>query len=245
MIRRAIDIVVAAVLLILTAPLQVVAAVLNWMSTRRVFFRQTRIGQHLVPFVIVKFQTMVDGAEAGTTVTTRADARVTPLGRVLRALKLDELPQLINVLRGEMSLVGPRPLTPNEVAAVPSALAGRVYASRPGMTGIAALVFIDEEHLLAAARDPEAAYFQTVLPRKIALELAYARRRTWLTDLAILAVTPVAGFSERIRRAMVAWLVPQWLSDAPMMSEPDARAGDPLSAYERLVDRGRSSFENR
>ncbi len=211
MIRRSIDIVVAAALLVLTAPVVAAVAGLNWMTVRRVFFTQTRIGRDLRPFAIVKFQTMVDGAAGAGTVTVQGDQRITGPGRVLRALKLDELPQLINVLRGDMSLVGPRPLTPNEVAAIPPGLARQVYAARPGMTGIAALAFIDEERLLATASDPEATYFRGVLPRKVALELAYTQCRTWWTDLAILALTPLAGFSGTLRRVAVAWLVPSTL----------------------------------
>lgn len=208
MIRRTIDILVAAVLLLVTAPVAVVAAGLNWITTRRVFFTQTRIGRDLRPFAILKFQTMVDGAAGAGSVTVQGDRRITALGRVLRALKVDELPQLINVLRGDMSLVGPRPLTPNEVEAIPARLARQVYAARPGMTGIAALAFIDEERLLATASDPDAVYFQLVLPQKVALELAYAQRRTWWTDLAILALTPLAGFSGALRRVAVTRLVP-------------------------------------
>ena len=217
MIRRTIDILVSAGLLALTAPVLAVIAALNWSTTRRVFFTQTRIGRDLRPFAIVKFRTMVDGAAGAGTVTVQGDRRITGLGRVLRALKVDELPQLINVLRGDMSLVGPRPLTPNEVAAISPELARQVYAARPGMTGIAALAFIDEERLLAAASDPEAAYFQRVLPQKVALELAYTQYRTWWTDLAILALTPLAGFSGPLRRVAVTRLVPS--TPSPMQKE--------------------------
>ena len=218
MIRRTIDILMAASVLVLTAPVVAAVAGLNWVTTRRVFFIQTRIGRDLQPFGIVKFQTMVDGAAETGTVTVHGDRRVTSLGRVLRTLKLDELPQLINVLRGEMSLVGPRPLTPNEVAAIPAGLAHRVYAARPGMTGIAALAFIDEERLLAAASNPEAAYFERILPQKVALELAYTQRRTWWTDLAILLLTPLAGVSGTLRRAAMRWLIPSTTS--PTQKEP-------------------------
>lgn len=215
MTRRFIDILVAAGLLVLAAPVVAVVASLNWITTRRVFFTQTRIGCGLRPFAIVKFRTMVDGAVGGTTVTVHGDRRVTSLGRALRSLKLDEIPQLVNVLRGEMSLVGPRPLTPNEVAAVPTSVARQVYAVRPGMTGIASLAFFDEEQILALAPDPEGVYFDRVLPRKVALEMAYAQRRTWLTDLVILVLTPLAGFSGALRRVAVARLVPAWAPGRP------------------------------
>lgn len=205
--RRVVDVLVAAAVLGTTLPVLVGIAALNWLAIRRIFFRQARIGRGMVPFSILKFQTMVDGAEHGGTVTAKGDQRITSIGRLLRVVKLDELPQLVNVLRGEMTLVGPRPLTPNEVAAIPTALAHRLYTAAPGMTGIASLAFIDEERVLAGAADPQAVYFENLLPRKVALELAYAHRRTWLTDLVIVILTPFAGFSNRIRHAAVKWLV--------------------------------------
>lgn len=200
----------AAVLLLLTAPLFLALAAANYMFTRRVFFRQTRLGRDLRPFALLKFQTMVDGAARGSTVTVKNDPRITPFGRVLRALKVDELPQLINVLRGDMHLVGPRPLTPNEVDAIPRALAEAVYRVEPGMTGISAIALADEEQILAASADPQRAYFEDVLPRKIALELAYVQRRTRLTDLMIVLATPLAPFVPSVRRGVLARLVPQW-----------------------------------
>jgi len=210
---------VASALLIVSAPVFGLVAALNWLATRRVFFRQTRIGMGLQPFEIMKFQTMVDGAAQGGTITARGDRRVTRIGRILRAAKLDELPQLFNVVRGDMGLVGPRPLTPNEVAAIPVARARQMYAIRPGMTGIAALVFIDEERLLGRMPDPEAAYFEVVLPRKVSLEIAYARHRTWLTDLMILVVTPFAGAFPWLRRAAIARLLP---GEARAITDPVA-----------------------
>lgn len=200
----------AAALLLLTSPLFLVLALANGLLTRRVFFPQTRLGQDLRPFVLLKFQTMVDGAARGSTVTVKNDPRITPFGRVLRALKLDELPQLINVVRGEMQLVGPRPLTPNEVEAIPRPLAEAVYRVAPGMTGISAIALVDEERILAAARDPQRAYFEDVLPWKIALELAYVQRRTWLTDLVIILATPLAPFVPAVRRRVLTRLVPEW-----------------------------------
>jgi lipopolysaccharide/colanic/teichoic acid biosynthesis glycosyltransferase len=189
--KRLWDIVISAVLLGVLAPLLLLIAGVNWLLTRRILFRQVRVGRRLHPFVIWKFQTMVDAPSGGSTVTTSTDRRLTGVGRLMRAAKLDELPQLINVLRGEMSLVGPRALTPNEIDRVPAEVARTVYAVRPGMTGLAAVVFADEERLLAAAGDPEEMYFQVVLPQKMALELVYVRQRGWWLDLLILAATPL------------------------------------------------------
>ncbi len=206
--RRLFDLLLGGVLLLVSAPLLALVAAVNWVTSRRVFFRQTRIGLGLQPFTILKFQTMIDGADAAGTVTAGGDSRITPLGHILRATKLDEMPQLINVVKGEMSLVGPRPLPPNEIAAIPPDLAHRVYTVRPGMTGVAQLAFAHEEQLLGASRDPLALYFEVVLPEKVALELAYAKRRTWATDLAILVLTPIAGLSPRLARAAVIRLAP-------------------------------------
>jgi len=197
-------------LLLVAAPVFLLVAAVNWILTGRVFFRQVRLGRNLHPFVLLKFQTMVDGAEAASTITVGNDSRITPFGRVLRALKLDELPQLVNILRGEMSLVGPRPLTANEVEAIPRALASVVYRATPGLTGISALAFADEERILASAADPTRAYFEDVLPRKIALEFAYVQRRTWSTDFVIALCTPLAPFSSSVRRVVLRWLLPDW-----------------------------------
>jgi lipopolysaccharide/colanic/teichoic acid biosynthesis glycosyltransferase len=202
-----VDILAAAAVLVVTAPVFAVLTLVNYATSGQPFFRQTRLGRGLRPFVLLKFQTMVGGA-GGSTVTVAGDARITPYGRVLRALKLDELPQFLNVLRGEMSLVGPRPLTPNEVAAVPAEVAAAVYRVRPGVTGISALAFADEERQLARWPEPERVYFACILPGKMALELAYRRRRTWLTDLAIVVCTPLAPVAGPLRRRLVARLVP-------------------------------------
>ncbi|MDQ7827867.1 MAG: sugar transferase [Armatimonadota bacterium] len=229
--RRLLDTMLAAVLLVLAAPVMLLLALANRSLSGRAFFVQERLGQDLRPFRLFKYQTMVDGADQGSTVTVARDARVTRFGGVLRTLKLDELPQLINVLRGEMTFVGPRPLTPNEIAAIPRPLAALVYRQPPGLTGIASLAFHDEERLLAQAADPLRTYFNEILPRKIAVELAYVQRRTWATDLLILAFTPFAPLWPRLRRALVAWLVP----DAAAWWPAKGRAADRTDAQELPV----------
>jgi len=185
------DALISVLLLVALLPVLLVAGGVNWLLTRRILFRQVRLGKDLEPFMILKFQTMVDGPADASTVTTAQDRRLTPFGRLLRVTKLDELPQLVNVLRGEMSLVGPRALTPNEIARVPADIARRVYAVSPGMTGLASVAFADEERVVGAAPDPEMYYFQTMLPQKMALELAYAAQRSWWLDLLIMAATPL------------------------------------------------------
>lgn len=202
----------AALALIGLSPLFFLLMLANRLFVGRTFFRQVRLGRGLQPFVLLKFQTMVDGAEAASTITVRGDPRITRYGRFLRLLKLDELPQFINVIRGDMAFVGPRPLTPNEIEAIPRPLAEAVYRTPPGLTGISTLAFLDEEQVLAASPDPPRTYFQDVLPRKIALELAYVQRRTWRTDLLLVAATPLAAISPAIRRSLLVRLVPEWES---------------------------------
>jgi lipopolysaccharide/colanic/teichoic acid biosynthesis glycosyltransferase len=200
----------AALILVGISPLFLLLMLANRLFIGRTFFRQVRMGQRLRPFVLLKFQTMVDGADTGSTITVRGDPRVTRYGRLLRLLKLDELPQLVNVIRGEMAFIGPRPLTPNEIEAIPRPLAEVVYRTRPGLAGVSALAYVDEEQVLAAAPDATRAYFEDVLPRKIALELAYVQRRTWWTDLLIVVATPLAAISQTIRRSLLVRLVPEW-----------------------------------
>jgi lipopolysaccharide/colanic/teichoic acid biosynthesis glycosyltransferase len=150
-------------------------------------FRQERVGQHGRPFRIHKFRTMAADAPArGLALTVGADPRITRVGAWLRRTRLDELPQLLDVLLGRMSLVGPRPEVPRYVEQYPPALRERVLAVRPGLTDPASLQFIDESALLAAAADPEREYVQRILPAKLQAAADYAERATLLTDLQVL-----------------------------------------------------------
>jgi len=224
--RRLVDLGLAGALLLMTSPLFLLLLGVNRLWSGRPFFRQVRIGRDLRPFVLLKFQTMTPTSPGGTTVTVAHDRRITPYGRILRSVKLDELPQFLNVLRGEMTLVGPRPLTPNEVDAIPRHLAAVVYRALPGVTGASAVAFAHEERLLAAAADPQRTYFDEILPRKIALELAYARRRTWGSDLLLLLLTPLAPAAPSLARRALIRLVPGWQA----LSEVRAGAARPAAA---------------
>ncbi len=204
---RSLDIILSLTAVAALAPVLVLIAITNYAFTGSVLFRQVRIGRAGRRFLLLKFQTMVSGADRGSTVTVAGDRRVTPLGRLLRTTKLDELPQLFNVLRGEMSLVGPRALTPNEVAAIPPDIALRVYAIRPGMTGLASLALTNEAQLLAAAQQPERYYYDVILPRKMTWELCYVQRRSLWLDCAILACTPVAIVWPESARAALRGLI--------------------------------------
>lgn len=190
MTKRVVDVLLATIGLTLLAPLLVAIAVaVRVTSSGPAIFTQERIGLHGRPFNLYKFRSMVAGASnLGPQLTIGDDPRVTPLGRFLRRFKLDELPQLFNVLRGDMSIVGPRPEVPKYVALYPQDVRERVLSVRPGLTDQAAIT-LDEERMLAHAADPELIYVSEVLPSKLALYEEYVATHGFLVDLAIIART--------------------------------------------------------
>jgi len=191
MAKRLFDLLAATAALLLLAPLLALVALAIKLDTPGpVFFRQERVGRGGVPFRIHKFRTMrVDAPALGPAVTVGRDVRITRVGHWLRDRRIDELPQFIDVLLGRMSLVGPRPEVPRYVAHYPAALKARVLSVRPGITDPASLAHLDEAALLARAADPERAYIEQVLPRKLALQADYAARATLWSDLAVLGRT--------------------------------------------------------
>jgi lipopolysaccharide/colanic/teichoic acid biosynthesis glycosyltransferase len=186
------DAVSAGVGLVLLSPLIVVTAVaVRLTSSGPVLFRQRRVGKDGKPFEILKFRTMLHRPQgAGPGVTRKGDSRITGLGRWLRRGRLDELPQLFNVLRGDMSLVGPRPDLPEFCQAVSPELQ-HVFMLRPGVTGWATLHFRDEENLLADIPSEQIAayYVDHILTQKAKLDLDYAQRATFLGDVKIILRT--------------------------------------------------------
>ncbi len=152
-----------------------------------VFFSQRRVGKGGKEFRIWKFRTMRAGS-CGSKVTAAGDRRVTRVGRVLRRCKLDELPQLFNVLMGDMSLVGPRPEVP-EYVQLGEPIWQAVLQVRPGVTDLATLLFRDEEKLLGASGDPHTFYRETVLPEKLVLNLGYLRFKSFRRDLMLILLT--------------------------------------------------------
>jgi lipopolysaccharide/colanic/teichoic acid biosynthesis glycosyltransferase len=187
--KRSFDIVLSAAGLALAAPVILAAFIVATLDTgANGFFMQTRIGRHGRPFRVVKIRTMRPGSEAGTTVTTANDARVTAAGRFFRRTKIDELPQLFNILAGSMSFVGPRPDTPGFA----DLLEGEdriVLAVRPGITGPATLRYRNEEALLAEQPDPEGYNRDVIFPDKVRLNRRYVECYRFTDDLRILALT--------------------------------------------------------
>jgi len=182
---RLLDLLVAIPGLILLAPIfGLIAAAIKLTSPGSVFYLATRVGQDGQLFKLYKFRTMVANADRqGPGITTHNDARITPVGRFLRQTKLDELPQLINVVRGEMSLVGPRPEDPRYVELY-TPEQRQVLQVRPGLTSLASLYYHDEETLLAGP-NWEKQYREQPLPHKLALDLAYLRKRSFWSDLGV------------------------------------------------------------
>ena len=186
--KRVMDLAGATVGLALLWPvLLAIAAAIRLEDGGAVFFRQTRVGERGVPFRIWKFRSM-SATRPGREITTAGDPRITRVGGWLRRFRLDELPQLFNVLAGEMSLVGPRPELPQFVEGYSTA-ERPVLDFRPGITDPASLRFRDEGALLAAAADPVGTYRTRILPEKLRVSLAYARRATPLTDVGVLLAT--------------------------------------------------------
>jgi len=188
--KRLLDVILAVTSLILLSPLFVgLALLIKLDSNGPVFFRQERIGRGLRPFWIYKFRTMVAGAQqTGPMITAGEDPRITRIGRILRRTKADELPQLINVLYGQMSFVGPRPEVRHYVN-----LFRRDYEEilsiRPGMTDLASLTYCNEQTQLGLVADPEEEYIRRVLPDKIALAKEYVRRSSFFFDVSLILKT--------------------------------------------------------
>ncbi|MGH9517895.1 MAG: sugar transferase [Terriglobales bacterium] len=194
--KRALDAAVSAMMLIVISPLLlIVCGVVKLTSNGPVFYRQERVGEAGRPFKIVKFRSMVvDADRRGPGLTSAGDPRVTRCGAILRRLKIDELPQLWNVLIGDMSLVGPRPELPVYVADYDSRQRA-VLVVRPGITDTASIAFRWEEELLAQRSNPEQFYREYILPRKVALNLEYVANISLEYDFLLILRTVRCLFS--------------------------------------------------
>jgi lipopolysaccharide/colanic/teichoic acid biosynthesis glycosyltransferase len=191
MFKRLFDIASCVCGLLLLWP--VLLAVAIWIkkdSDGPVFFKQTRVGRHGKNFSILKFRTMVVDAEAkGLKVTVGADPRVTSSGRFLRRSKLDELPQLINVVLGDMSVVGPRPEVPEYMNEYEKSVRDKILSVRPGITDKASIEYTNEAEILADAHDPRAAYINEVMPEKAKYYIDYVDNQSLFLDVAIIFKT--------------------------------------------------------
>ena len=189
--KRIFDILIAGVALILLSPVLIPSIIiLLFTGEKEVFYFQERIGYKNKRFNIWKFATMLKNSpNIGTgEITLRNDPRVTSFGKLLRITKINELPQIINVFKGDMSIVGPRPLMEVSVQLYPEAIRNKIYNCKPGMTGIGSLIFRDEEKLISDAADPKAMYAQ-IYPFKGALEMWYQQHASLYTDFMIIFLT--------------------------------------------------------
>lgn len=209
--KRFFDLLLVIPGLIVLSPLLLLIAVCVKLDSRGpIFFRQTRTGYKGKPFSILKFRSMVvDAEKQGLQITASGDRRITRVGKILRKTKLDELPQLFNVLVGEMSLVGPRPEVPRYTQLYTPEQA-QVLDFLPGITDPASIAFRHEESILAAASNPDDAYVNEIMPEKIRINLEYQNRANVFTDAFVILKT----FSSIFTRS----------SDAPRNAAPKARS---------------------
>ena len=188
--KRVFDIFFSLIGLLILFPLFAVVGILIKIDSRGpVFFRQERIGRNFERFAIFKFRTMVlDAEKKGLSITSNTDKRVTRAGKILRKLKMDELPQLINVLRGDMSLVGPRPEVEKYVELYKKDYS-EILKVRPGITDVSSILYRDEEGVLGDQADPESYYMTVVLPQKIRLSQEYLKQHSFSHDVKLILKT--------------------------------------------------------
>lgn len=202
MLKRLFDVVLSALALLMLFPLMLVLALaVRLDSAGPAVFRQTRVARGGRPFQMLKFRSMIAATPCdGLLITAADDSRITRVGALLRRSKLDELPQLVNVLKGDMSFVGPRPEVPRYVALYPPHLRDLILSVRPGITDEASIEFSDESALLAGAADPERRYIDEILPRKLQIYADYARQHSLVGDIVILLRTMGLAARRRPRK---------------------------------------------
>jgi lipopolysaccharide/colanic/teichoic acid biosynthesis glycosyltransferase len=225
--KRALDFTFALAALVLLGPLLIAIALAIWIEDRgSPLYRGQRIARGRGRFKMLKFRSMtVDGWKSGVNSTASGDRRITRVGKILRKAKLDELPQLWNVLRGEMSLVGPRPQVPAD-ASLYTPEECFMLDARPGLTDLASIVFADEGEILEGDADPDLLYNQIVRPWKSRLVLLWLARRSLAMDLWILGLTAAALVSREWALAGVARILIRWDAE-PMLCRVAWRRGPP------------------
>lgn len=213
--QRFLDILLSGLALVVLAPLLLpIMLVLRVTGEGEVFYVQQRIGRGGKPFGLYKFATMLKNSPSlGTgTVTVKGDPRVLPVGRFLRKTKINELPQLLNIFKGDMSIIGPRPQTRRCFDAFPVRSQAEIIKVRPGLSGIGSIVFRDEEELMHASQEPERFYDEVIMPYKGALEEWYVANRTFRVDALCILITLWVVISPKTR---VAWRAFRGLPEPP------------------------------
>ena len=194
-IKRAADIILSGIALLILSPLFIpLMIILRLSGEGHIFYTQKRVGFKNVDFELVKFATMLKNSpNIGTgTITIKNDPRVLPTGNFLRKTKINELPQLINIFKGDMSIVGPRPLTMECFKMFPADRRDRIYLSKPGLTGIGSIVFRNEEEIIGKSSKSYAqCYREDIMPYKADLELWYLKHKSLWVDAVIIVITAV------------------------------------------------------
>jgi len=212
--KRLLDVLVSLIALTILLPLFIpIIIILRFTAEGEIFYFQERIGLNNSRFQIWKFATMLKNSmNMGTgSITLQNDFRVTPIGKFLRKTKINELPQIINILKGDISLVGPRPLVTNTFSAYTEETQSKIYNVKPGLTGIGSIVFRDEESLISAVKDedPHEFYKRVIAPYKGALEMWYQDHRSFLLDLQLIFMTAWVILFPESR------LYEKWFKDLP------------------------------
>jgi lipopolysaccharide/colanic/teichoic acid biosynthesis glycosyltransferase len=193
LLKRVLDLILSTIALLILSPILIPVIVgLKLTGEGYIFYLQKRMGYKNVYFDIFKFATMLKNSPnmSTGTITMRNDPRVTPMGTFLRKTKINELPQIINVLKGDMSIVGPRPVDIRAFEAYSPEIQAKIYNSKPGITGIGSIIFRDEEHLISASSLPPYEYYkQFVAPHKGALEMWYQEHKSISTDIKLIFLT--------------------------------------------------------
>ncbi len=228
LIKRLFDIVSSGFAILVLLPFALPIMLLLFLTGEgKIFYRQERLGFKNKPFRILKFATMLENSPnmAGGEITLENDPRITPMGGILRKTKINELPQLWNVFRGEMSVVGPRPLMRVSYDLYTPQVQAIVYESRPGLTGIGSLIFRDEAALVeASGRDPREYYRNAIYPHKGKVEYWYFKHRSLWTDAKIIFLTAISIFAPSATFANKAFKdLPQFdpVGESPRLQEAD------------------------
>jgi len=199
-VKRSLDVALSIIGVIGLLPVMLsIALLISLDSPGGIFYRQRRVGMRFKIFSMYKFRTMALGAEKGGMITVRGDARITRMGRILRKYKLDEIPQLFNIVKGEMSFVGPRPELPELVEGFQGAYE-RLLNVRPGITSPASLYFRCEEDLVSSATDPVAFHKNILIPQKMALNALYIESGSVFYDFYLIVLTAISCISRRMLR---------------------------------------------
>jgi lipopolysaccharide/colanic/teichoic acid biosynthesis glycosyltransferase len=193
MLKRTVDLLLASIALLVLSPLMLpVIVILRLTGEGKVFYRQDRVGKGGKLFGLLKFATMLENSPnmTGGDITVRNDPRVLPFGRILRKTKINELPQLLNVFLGDMSIIGPRPLTPRTFSYYSKDVQEQISPLKPGLSGIGSIIFRDEESILANSQKPHLdCYKEDIAPYKGALEIWYKQHQSFLLDVSLIFLT--------------------------------------------------------